>query len=62
MKNLNVAIPDETHARLREYAWQTRMTMGDALRFALDHCLPALPSKTKPTHPEVGKADDEAAA
>lgn len=47
MKNINVAIDDDVHARLREYAWINRMTLANALRYTLDHCLPPLQSKAK---------------
>ncbi len=57
MRNINIALPDETHQRLRDFAWVNRMTMADALRFVLDRCLPAVPSKKKASgHNDDGEA------
>lgn len=42
VKNINVTLEDRVHARLKAFARENTMTLADALRYALDHCLPPL--------------------
>lgn len=47
MKNVNVTLDNHVHARLKEYARRNKMSLADALRYALDHCLPPLVAEPK---------------